>query len=110
MSRCCAATMHQQFGCSWRRSTHIGSHRGTPSICDTRCARRIGFYHLKPGRGPLPPRQLLMRRIFVRAVTMKLARLVQGSGAISVSVGNGSGDSDEDIDVRIKADAPALWP
>lgn len=51
-----------------------------------------------------------MRRIFVRAVTMKFAGLVQGGGAISVSVGNGSGDSDEDIDVRIKADAPALWP
>jgi hypothetical protein len=30
----------QQFGCSWRRSTHRSfRHIGTTRICDTRCAR-----------------------------------------------------------------------
>jgi hypothetical protein len=33
-------SLHQQFGCSWRRSTHISlRHGGTLRICDTRCAR-----------------------------------------------------------------------
>jgi hypothetical protein len=65
---------------------------------------------LMPLMDETAPQDILDGILKVQQQQMKLAGLLQDSGAISVSVGNGNGDSDEDIVVRIKADAPVLRP